>query len=66
MDNDSVVCWIFDGIFWIIEKSVFWKDKNQEYIFYVYYFYFGFKVESKENIKMFFFDSQNGIWENID
>lgn len=33
MDNDSAVRWIFDGTSWTTEKSVFWKDKNQEHTF---------------------------------
>ncbi|MCS3144339.1 fimbrillin family protein [Phocaeicola vulgatus] len=51
MDNDSAVRWIFDGTSWTTEKSVFWKDKNQEHTFYAYYPHFGSKAESKENIK---------------
>ena len=66
MDNDSAVRWIFDGTSWTTEKSVFWKDKNQEHTFYAYYPHSGSKAESKENIKMPSLDSQNGTWENID
>ncbi|TDA86044.1 hypothetical protein E1J02_26870 [Phocaeicola dorei] len=65
MDNDSAVRWIFDGTSWTTEKSVFWKDKNQEHTFYAYYPHSGSKAESKENIKMPSLDSQNGTWENI-
>ena len=43
MDNDSAVRWIFDGTSWTTEKSVFWKDKNQEHTFYAYYPHSGSK-----------------------
>ena len=65
MDNDSAVRWIFDGTSWTTEKSVFWKDKNQEHTFYAYYPHSGSKATPVVNGKIYRSNdgkSDIGIW----
>ena len=63
MDDANVGCWIFDGISWGTDNSVYWKDKDEAHIFCAYYPYT--EAEDKKHIKMPTLDSQDGSWGNI-